>query len=307
MNLSSRLWSWAQALFRRSRLEGEMDAELRSHLTAYAEDLIQQGTPQDQALRRARLEFGSFERVKEECRDARRAGIVEGVAQDLRFGLRMLRRSPGLTLAALIMLAVGVGANAAVLSAVRAVLLHPLPYARPSRLVWITESLPNVTDNNVSWLDLQDWKRQNHDFQAIAGYSDFSVAMTVRAGEPQLLSVRYATQGYFGLLGVRPLLGRTFSSAEHERNGAPAAVLSYSFWMQHFGGSAAALGRSLELDNNAWTVVGVMPPGYGHITRTQLWLHFEEAADKSYFMQRQFSWSMYALARLKPNVTFRQG
>ena len=306
MRLGGRVRSWAEGLLRRPRVESEMEAELRGHVEERAEGLIRQGVPEGRAWRRARLEFGSLERVKEECRQARGIGWIEGVAQDLRLGARMLRKSPALTMAAAVILAVGIGANTAVFSAVGAVLLHPLPFARAGRLEWITESLPGVPDNNVSWLDMQDWKRQNGVFQGIAGYSDFNVAMTQRSGEPELLSVRYTSAGYFELLGVRPLLGRTFTAAEHGRHGTPAAVVAYSYWRQRFGGAASALGRLLELDNKAWTVVGVMPPGYGRITHTQLWLPFEQAAGKSYFVQRQFSWSMYAVARLQPGVTFRQ-
>jgi predicted permease len=304
MTLWSRFRSWLLAILRRTRMESDMDAELRFHIEAFAEDLVRSGVPREEALRRARIEFGGIERAKEECRDARRVNFVENLLQDLRFGLRMLRKSPGFTFIAVLTLALGIGANAAIFSAVNTVLLRPLPYKDADRLVtvWSQNRARGFDTDQVSPLDFADWRSQNHVFEGMAASTDVTYTLT-GAGEPTLIIAYSFSPDYFHVLGVSPLFGRTFLPEEEEPGKNHVAVLSYSFWQRHFGGNRDLVGKSILLDGAPYAVVGVMPAGFQYPPFTELWTPFtvnpEAAQDRAYRYLR-------VMARLKPGVTIRQ-
>lgn len=296
--------NWLRSLFPRRRFYADLYAEMAEHLEEKTDALVAAGLSRDQAARAARRAFGDVTRHEERGRAVWRSSWLEGLFADFRLAGRTLLRSPRFTALVVLTLGLGIGANTVIFSVADAVLLHPLPYRDAGRLVWLTESLPSTPDNNLSWLDMQDWKRQNHVFQDIAGYSDFSLTSN-RAASPQLIPVRYVSRGYFALTGVAPQLGRTFQADEHRPGGAPVLVISHSFWKSQFGGAPGALGQTIELNHKPWTVVGIMPAGYGAISHTQLWAPFEPTASQ-YMTMRQFSWGMYALARLRPGVTLAQ-
>jgi len=304
MTLWSRFWSWLRAILRRSRIESEMDAELRFHIEACAEDMVRHGVSRAEALRRARLEFGGIEQTKEECRDARGVNFIESLIQDLRFGLRMLRKNPGFTAIAVFTLALGIGANTAIFSMVNAVLLRPLPYKDANRLVtvWGYNRARGYDTDLVSPLDFADWRSQNHVFEGIAASTDTQYTLTGEA-EPALIIAYSFSADYFHVLGVAPLLGRTFLPEEEQPGKNHVAVLSYSFWQSHFGGNRDLVSKSIVLDGSPYTVVGVMPPEFQYPPLTELWTPFtvkpEAAQDRGYRYLR-------VMARLKPGVTIHQ-
>jgi predicted permease len=246
----------------RSRMEGEMDAELRFHIEAYADDLARRGISREEALRRARIEFGGVERVKEEGREARGVRLLEELTQDLRYGARMFRKSPGFTAVAILTLALGIGANAAIFSVVNAVLLSPLPYADAHRLILVKEVLPNTSAEpfNVSGPDIAEIQRLNHVFEVVGGFRVWTYEFSGR-GEPARVTANRISSNLFDVLGVQPVAGRAFEPQE-EQFGHQVVVLSYGFWQRQFGGQHDVLGQTINLDRKPYTIVGVMPQSF---------------------------------------------
>lgn len=222
MRLWSRLRSWLQASLRRSRMESEMDSELRFHMEAYAEDLIRGGVPRKEAMRRAGVEFGGVERAKEECREARGANLVESLVQDLRYGARMMLRAPGFAIVAVIALALGIGANAAVFSVVNAVLLRPLAYKDSDRLVTILHR----EKNPVAVANYIDWRDQSRSFEAMAA-ADYWTPNLTGSDPPEHLWGLEVTQNMLPMLGVEPLLGRWFAVGAGQEGAENEVILSY--------------------------------------------------------------------------------
>src|SRR5581483_5045535 len=185
--------------------------------------------------------------------------------QDLRYGVRMLLGRPGFTLVAVITLALGIGANAGVFSVINSVLLRPLPYPQPERLVWIwgTNPAADIKQETASLPDFADWKAQSQSFAAMGGFTNSSPILT-GSGEPERLTGALVTDGFFATLGVAPLVGRTFTSEEDKPDNRRYAVISYGLWQRRFGGDPGLVGQKIILNGNPFLVVGVMPPGFKH-------------------------------------------
>ena len=281
-----------------------MDAEMRFHIEARAADLARRGLGQAEALRRAQVEFGGMEKAKEECRDARGVNAVESFVRDLRFGLRILVKNPGFAITAVLILALGIGANTAIFSVVNAVLLRPLPYRDADRLVtvWSYNRTRGFTTNLVSPLDLEDWRRQNHVFEGLAGSTDVVYTMT-GSGEPVPVTAYSFSADYFQLLGVRPIAGRTFLREEEQPGKNHVVVLSDSFWQGHFGGDRGLIDKNITLDGAPYTVVGIMPAEFSYPPRTEMWTPLtpepQAAGDRAYRYLR-------VLGRLKPGVSIAE-
>ena len=203
MTLGSRLRSWLRATFQRARVESEMDAELRFHMEAFAEDLIRAGVSREEAMRRARIEFGGIERVKEEGREARGGRIIETLLQDLRYGARMLRKSPGFTAVAVLTLALGIGANTAMFSLVDGILLRPLPFTAPQNLISITGTYPKG-----AFVALRD---QMKSLDVAAYFEGHEFNLTGR-GDPLRLSGVLVSAEVFQRPGCAPRAGPTLLS-----------------------------------------------------------------------------------------------
>jgi putative ABC transport system permease protein len=313
MTLWSRLRSWLQTIRQRSRMESEMDAELRFHVEAYADDLIRSGVPRPEALRRARLEFGGIENAKEECREARGVHFSETLLQDLRYGLRTMLRSPGFALTAMLALALGIGANTAIFSVVNAVLLRPLPYDQPDRLmqVWHTppqKSFPGMPTFAVSPANFLDWRKQNHSFEGMSAYG-FGRYTITGSGYPETIRMVAATVGLFSILHAHPLLGRGFLEGEDEPGRDHEVVLSYGLWRSYFAGNPDIVGRVIQLNGQEFTVIGVMGPGFDFPissdpdARAQMWKPLAWT-DQERAIRDNHNYAV--IARLKDGVSLQQ-
>src|SRR5580658_1906382 len=313
MTLGNRLRSWLQAILQRSHMESEMDAELRFHMEAYAEDLVRGGVPREEALRRARLEFGGIETAKEECREARGMHFAETLLQDLRYGLRTMRRAPGFTLTAVLALALGIGANTAIFSVVNAVLLRPLPYDQPDRLmqVWHTppqKSFPGMPIFTVSPANFLDWRAQNHSFEGMAAYG-FGRYTITGSGHPETIRMVAATNGLLSILRAQPLLGRGFLDGEYEPGHEHEVLLSYGLWRSYFAGNPEVVGKNIQLNAQTFTVVGVMGPEFNFPIssnpddRAQMWKPMAWT-DQERAVRDNRNYGV--IARLRTGVTLQQ-
>src|SRR5438874_3757927 len=259
MRMRSRVRSWLRALLRRSRMEREMDAELRFHIEAFAEDLVRNGVPREEALRRARIEFGGIERAKEECRDARGVKLIDSLVQDLRFGVRVLRKSPGFTTAAVLTIALGIGANAAIFGLVDSAFLHALPFRDMERLmnVWTTDAGRDThTPLPGQYLALRNYSQA---FEQVAGSGWVDNFYGSDESGWQNLMGLLVSANWLPALGVQPLLGRNFREDEQIASQDAVVILSFGCWHTRFHGDPAIVGKQIVLNRRPVTIVGVMP------------------------------------------------
>ena len=302
-----------RALFRRGTMEAEMDEELRSHFENQVEKLVASGMPREEAVRRARLEFGGYEQLKEECRDARGVSLVETIVQDLRNALRMMRSSPGFTAVAMLTLALGIGANTAIFSVIDSVLLRPLPFEDPAGLVmvWENNSQHPNPHNTVSPPDFLDWQRRNSVFSEMAALFDQRANLTGN-GAPQEVVLQDVSANFFSVLGVSPILGPGFTAENGKPGHDDVLVLSYGFWKERFASDPGIIGKAVVLNGHPQTVVGVAPRDFtwfikdGSFTgaKPQMWTPFIFPA--SFSDRKGVGRFLTVVARLKPGATAPQ-
>jgi putative ABC transport system permease protein len=301
MTLGSQVRSWVRAMMGRTRIENEMDAELRFHMEAFTEDLQRKGVPREYAMRQARIEFGGVERAKEECRDARGVRFTETLLQDLRYGARALRKSPGFTAIAVLTLALGIGANTAIFSVVNAILLHPLAYKDADRLVTIL----NDGNGPISVANYIDWREQSHSFEAMGAAEYWSPNLT-GVDQPENIRGHKITYDLFPLLGAQPQLGRLFTEADDRPGSEHEVILSYRLWQRRFSSDHNVIGKVIRLNGEAYSVVGVMPRDFQFApfwaTNAELWVPIA-FGDR---VHNRAGNSLRVFGRLKPGATLDQ-
>jgi predicted permease len=309
----SKLKTALLAMLRRSQAECELDDELRYHIEQQTEQNIRLGMSPEEARQAALKSFGGLEQAKERSRDVRGVRWIEDLWQDLCFGARMLAKHTGFTLVALLILALGIGANTAIFSVVHGVLLKPLPYPDPDRIVTVALTFPLREIELLRADDYLDWREQSQSFTRLAGY-DMGDASLTGSGEAERLMLGRVSSNFFPLLGVKPLLGRDFRPEEDRPGGQSVALLSQRLWQRRFGSDPDIVGKTLTLDGAGFLVVGVVesgirfPGGAGffemaHQSDIDLWvpLALNVRVDK----RREFA-PIGVIGRLKPEITLAQ-
>jgi len=264
------------SFWRRKRQKAELDEEVRSHLEMAAREHVERGEANEEAERAARREFGNMGLVKETARDIWGWRWVEDFVEDVRYGSRLLRKSPGFTAVVVLTLALGIGANTAIFSVVYGVLLRPLDYPKPEQVVRVWGTNAAGGEMNFSDPNFQDIAEQSHDFQGLAQYTS-QIASVVGGAQPIRVLGTAASRDFFSVFGAQPVAGRSFLSEEQRVGGPRVAVVSYAFWRDSLG-SASDLSRiRLKVDNGAYSVIGVMRPGFSFPGETAVWVPRESS------------------------------
>jgi predicted permease len=308
MSLLSRL----KGLFRINRLERDLDEELRSHIEMRTKDNVAAGMSSQEARYDAQRRFGNATLMKEDTRAMDIIGWIETTCQDLRYAARMLRRSPGFTAVAIVTVALGIGANTAIFSIVNAVLLRPLPFPEPDRLVRIAFNEPGLGLRDVPFSvpELDDLRNRAGVFKDVSTIASASENLT-GAGHPERLEFMVTHPNYFSMLGATPQIGRLFGPQDFALGFAPVVVISDGLWRRSYGSDPNVIGRTVRLDNDPYTIVGVLPPGFRHPGPTvsgnvEVFQTAGFSGDPAPPPARGTRFMPAAIGRLKPGITLEQ-
>jgi putative ABC transport system permease protein len=299
---------------RRARYD-ELAESIREHLEERVADLMDRGMTQEQAERAARIEFGNVTVMEERSREVWQWALVESLWADVKFAGRQMRKAPAFTITCLLTLALGIGANTAVFSAINTILLHPLPYQDPGSLVLITETLPLLNGDNavgVSAQEYLDYKQQNSVFSDVAASEPIEFNLT-GSGQPQRVNAARISATALPVLGVVPEIGRNFTEAEDRYGSDHVVLLSHALWQSQYGGDPEIVGKAIHLDETAYTVVGVMPASFRFpldgappSERASLWLPMAFAPNLLKPENRTMEFGVSLIGRLKPGVSAKQ-
>ena len=295
----------ARALFRKEQVEQELDEEVRFHVERQTEEYVRAGMGLREARRRALLELGGAEQVKERVRGVRWTAMLETIWQDVRFGLRMLRRSPGFTAVAVLTLALGIGANTAIFSIVNAILLHPLPFEDSGTLahLWETKQGRRVS---VSYQNFRDWQERAESFESVEGFAVTRLVLRLESGARRVAGAAFSP-GMLGVLGQVPESGRGFSVEDDQPDGPLVALISQAFWQSQLGGVDNILGTTLDINGREATIVGVMSPTFRFpLPEVQIWIPLQQYLSPGDRTNRGAHGGLLAVGKLRPGVSLDQ-
>ena len=290
------------AIVRRRKLEEDLEAELRSHVEMAVEANLRKGMTPENARREALLNFGGIEQAKELCRDERGLPVLETAIEDVRFGLRMLRRNPGFAAVIVITLSLGVGATTAIFSVVNPILFEPLPYPHAGRIAAIVETGPDGSRGGGTFAMYRQFAERARSLESIAVFRPWRPALS-GADQPRRIEGSRVSAGYFHVLGVSPVVGRDFDADDDRPNGPSVVILSDAIWRLCFGGDRAVVGRVIRLDDSEYRVIGVMPQGFENVEAPSagIWapLQYDPALPPN---GREWGHHLVTLARLRPGI-----
>jgi putative ABC transport system permease protein len=284
-------------------MDEQLEKELNFHLEQHAADLMASGMVPDEARRQARIALGGATQVAEECRDARGTRWLEDLVQDFRYGIRVLWQRPGFSAVSVLTLALGIGATTAIFSAVNPILFEPLPYPQANRIMMIWEMRSNGRSQQPAFGTFYGLAERSRSFEALAAMKPWQPTMTGPA-QPERFEGQCVSANYFRVLGIAPLLGRDFESSDDRPAAARVAVLSYQLWQRRFGGEKSIVGHQVTLDDNLYTVIGVMPNRFENVLSpaAELWSPLQ------YDLSQGRAWGHHLriAGRLRPGVNAEQ-
>ena len=301
MPLLRNMASGLRSLFRRKQVDRELDEELNGFLEMAAEEKMKQGMSRKDALRAVRLERGSPEVTKEVVRSAGWESFVETLWQDVRFGLRTLSKNPTFAAIVILTLALGIGASTAIFSVVDAVLLRALPYPSPEKIMRVWEQAPDGHPMNMSDPNFDDFLAQNNTFSSLAAYG-FGLTSISGGSEPVRVNIAVVSRDFFKALGVEPFRGRAFAPDEQRLHGAPAMIVSFSYWQRYLGGATDLSNCHLAMEGGVYPVIGVMPAGFDFPSGVAAWIPRE--LDSETPSRTAHNWR--GLGRVRDGVTVAQ-
>jgi putative ABC transport system permease protein len=309
-----RLYTFCRNIFRKERVDQELEEEIRSYLELMAAEKMRGGMTREEALQEARRDLGGVEQVKESVRDIRIGASIDSLVQDLRYAIRTLIKNLAFSVVALLTLALGIGANTTIFTVVNGVLLKPLPYPEPDRLLTLWEKqLHDEALQTVAPANFFDWREQSRSFDKMAAIDPYPDFILNASGGPQRLTGAAVSSDFFSLLGVRMALGRNFLAEEDRPGQNHVVILSYSIWLQHFGARPDVVGRPLALNSADYTVVGVLPREFSFVSEAsdfqsrkhfELWTPLALASPPPPWQRGTHPLSVFA--RLKPGVSLTQ-
>lgn len=289
------------SFFHRAQLDRDLDAEIASHVQLATEENLHHGLSPEEARRQALVRFGGPQQAKEQHREARSLPFLETLLQDLRFAFRTLRKSPGFTAVSVLTLALGIGATTAIFSVVYGVLLRPLPFNEPQRIMAIYEVNNWGTWSHLADPNFDDFRDQNHSFEAIAKYNANTVSVS-GASQPTRTEVAGVTPGFFKVFRIQPTLGRDFAADDNKKGAAPVALASYGYWKQYLGSPLDLSQSHLRIGNAVYSVIGVLPVDFQFPPDVALWLPADTDGENT----SRTSHNYLAVGRLRDRVTAQQ-
>jgi putative ABC transport system permease protein len=292
-----------RALLWRDATLKDIEEEMRSHVEMEIETNIERGMRPDEARLAAMRSFGNLGRLRDLAYDVRGGGMVETLWQDLRCGSRMLLKHPSFTFIAVLTLALGIGANTAIFSVLNSVLLRPLPYEAADRLVWIWDSNPSLDYPRFpsSGLNFKDWQQESESFEHMSAFTGWSFNLT-NEGEPERIQGAMASSDFFPMLGIKPVMGRVFLLEEEKAGSHRVALISYSLWQRRFASDPDIINRSITLNGESYSVIGIVPADFRTLYPAEIWtplaLDVLKPGRGSHYIS--------VIARLKPGTSIEQ-